>query len=300
MREQLTSVPHPAGRELASAVPVRRRAVREQFSPGGLAAMLFLMVCTLYFLTPFFWLVVTATKPPRDLQTTFGLWFGPHFDLLANLQRIFEIDNGIFVQWLLNTLFYAGGGALIGTALASMTGYALSKFTFPGRTLIFSLVLGSVLVPATTLALPLFLMMSSINMTNTYWSVFLPGIVSPFGVYLSRIYATAAVPNELLEAARVDGAGEFRIFSTIAARLMGPALATIFLFQLVTIWNNYFLPLIMLNNAKLFPLTVGLTNWGSPVLVVPGALVSTLPLLIGCVLLQRYWRVGLGTGSVKG
>ena len=298
MREQLTSVPHPTA--LTSAEHIRRRAVRGRFNPGGLAAMLFLVVCTLYFLTPFFWLVVTATKAPRDLETTFGLWFGPHFDIIANLQRIFVIDNGIFAQWLLNTLFYAGGGALIGTALASMTGYALSKFTFPGRTFIFSIILGAVLVPATTLALPLFLMMSSVNMANTYWSVFLPCIVSPFGVYLSRIYATAAVPNELLEAARVDGAGEFHIFATIAVRLMGPALATIFLFQLVTIWNNYFLPLIMLDNAKLFPLTVGLSNWGSPILVVPGALVSTIPLLIGCVLLQRYWRVGLGTGSVKG
>ena len=300
MREPLTSVPNASVHELATSKTTSMRSGTGRFKLDSLGAMLFLMVCTLYFLTPFFWLVVTATKAPGDLETTFGLWFGPHFDLIANLQRIFVIDNGIFAQWLLNTLFYAGGGALIGTALASMTGYALSKFTFPGRTFIFSIILGAVLVPATTLALPLFLMMSSVNMTNTYWSVFLPGIVSPFGVYLSRIYATAAVPNELLEAARVDGAGEFHIFATIAVRLMGPALATIFLFQLVTIWNNYFLPLIMLDNAKLFPLTVGLRNWGSPVLVVPGALVSTLPLLIGCVLLQRYWRVGLGTGSVKG
>lgn len=300
MSEQLTSVPNASVHKLATSEAIRMRPGPGRFKLDSLGAMLFLMVCTLYFLTPFFWLVVTATKSPRDLETSFGLWFGPHFDLIANLQRIFVIDNGIFVQWLLNTLFYAGGGALIGTALASMTGYALSKFTFPGRSLIFSLILGAVLVPATTLALPLFLMMSSVNMTNTYWSVFLPGIVSPFGVYLSRIYATSAVPNELLEAARVDGAGEFHIFVSIATRLMGPALATIFLFQLVTIWNNYFLPLIMLNNSKLFPLTVGLTNWGSSILVVPGALVSTLPLLIGCVLLQRYWRVGLGTGSVKG
>jgi multiple sugar transport system permease protein len=300
MREPLTTFPEASRRELATTTPVKGRSVPGRFNPAGLVAMTFLLVCTIYFLTPFFWLVVTATKSPRDLQTTFGLWFGPRIDLIANLQRIFTIEDGIFVRWLFNTLLYAGGGALIGTLLASMTGYALAKFTFAGRTFIFALILGAVLVPATTLALPLFLMMSSVNMTNTYWSVLLPGIVSPFGVYLSRIYATAAVPNELLEAARVDGAGEFRIFSTIASRLMGPALATIFLFQLVAIWNNYFLPLIMLNNAKLFPLTVGLQNWGSPVLVVPGALVSMIPLLVGCALLQRYWRIGLGTGSVKG
>jgi multiple sugar transport system permease protein len=149
-----------------------------------------------------------------------------------------------------------------------------------------------------TLALPLFLMMSAVNLTNTYWSVLLPSLVSPFGVYLSRIYAAASVPDELIEAARIDGAGEFRTFATIAVRLMMPALVTVLLFQFVGIWNNYFLPLIMLSNDKLFPITVGLTAYRF--LAIPGALVSTIPLLIGCAFLQRYWRNGLGTGSVKG
>jgi multiple sugar transport system permease protein len=149
-----------------------------------------------------------------------------------------------------------------------------------------------------TLALPLFLMMSSLNLTNTYWSVLLPGIVSPFGVYFSRIYVAAAVPDELREAARMDGAGEFHIFFAIITRLMMPALVTIFLFQFVAIWNNYFLPLIMLNNEQLYPITVGLTN--NRFLALPGALVSTIPLLLGCVFLQHYWRSGWGTGGVKG
>jgi len=181
-----------------------------------------------------------------------------------------------------------------------MASYAMAKYSFPGRTFIFSLVLGSVLVPSMTLALPLFLMMSKVGLTNTYWSVLLPSIVSPFGVYLSRIYAAASVPDELLEAARVDGAGEFRIFATVAMRLMMPAQVTILLFQFVAIWNNYFLPLVMLSDEKLFPLTVGLKNWGAPILVLPGALVATIPLLLSCIFLQRYWRSGLGTGSVKG
>jgi multiple sugar transport system permease protein len=141
-------------------------------------------------------------------------------------------------------------------------------------------------------------MMSKVNLTNTYWAVLLPSIVSPFGVYLSRIYAASSVPDELLEAARIDGAGELRTFATIATRLMMPALVTILLFQFVTIWNNYFLPLIMLSNDKLFPITVGLA--ANRFLAIPGSLVSTIPLLIGCAFLQRYWRNGLGTGSVKG
>lgn len=260
--------------------------------------MIFLLICAIYFLVPFFWLFVSATKNGHDLATTFGLWFAPHFELFANLRFLFLYDQGIFARWLLNTFFYAGVGAGVGTVLASMAGYALSKYSFSGRKLFFALILGAALVPSTTLALPLFLMMSQVQMTNTYWSVLLPSIVSPFGVYLTRIYASASIPDELLEAARVEGAGEFRVFASIALRLMTPALVTVFLFQFVAIWNNYFLPLIMLNNQQLFPITVGLTN--TRFLAIPGALVSTLPLLVGCAFLQRYWRTGLGTGSVKG
>ena len=165
------------------------------------------------------------------------------------------------------------------------------------------------LVPGTALALPLYLLMSKVSLTNTYWSVLLPSIVSPFGVYLSRIYAAASIPDELIEAARIDGAGELRIYMTIAMRLMTPALVTILLFQFVAIWNNYFLPLVMLSDQSLFPITVGLQTWNITMggstnvlytLVVTGAFVSSLPLLVGCILLQRFWRGGLGVGSVKG
>src|SRR5205085_1766369 len=187
--------------------------------------------------------------------------------------------------------------------------YALAKYVFRGRDLIFSAVLGAILVPGTALALPLYLLMSQWGLTNTYWSVLLPSIVSPFGVYLSRIYASSSVPDELLEAARIDGASELRIFATIAMRLMVPALVTILLFQFVAIWNNYFLPLVMLSDEKLFPITVGLQTWNVTTagtakflygLIITGALISSIPLLAGCVALQRFWRGGLGAGSVKG
>jgi len=298
MRQSIASTTESGapGRETTGSA--QRRPGPKGFNLGRLGAMTFLIVCTLYFITPFFWLIVSASKTGQELATTFGFWFAPHFHLLSNVQFLFTYNNSIFARWLLNTFIYAGIGAGVGTVLASMAGYALAKYIFPGRNFIFTIILGSVLVPSMTLALPLFLLMSSLNLTNTYWSVLLPGIVSPFGVYFSRIYATAAVPDELREAARMDGAGEFHIFFTIIIRLMMPALVTIFLFQFVAIWNNYFLPLIMLNNEQLFPITVGLTN--ARFLAIPGALVSTIPLLLGCVFLQHYWRSGWGTGSVKG
>jgi multiple sugar transport system permease protein len=306
MSEQLASVPYPTEQEV---VTPRHQQERAPFNFESIGAMFFLVVFTIYFLVPFFWLVVSSTKTAGDLFNTFGLWFAPNFNLWANLQELFTYSDSLYLRWLGNTFLYAGVGALLGTFLASMAGYAMAKYVFSGRNLIFSVVLGAILVPATALALPLYLLMSKWNLTNTYWSVLLPSIVSPFGVYLSRIYATASVPDELLEAARIDGAGEFRTFATVALRLMSPALVTIFLFQFVGIWNNYFLPLVMLSNEKLFPITVGLQTWNVTTggaqkflytLIISGALVSAIPLLIGCVILQRYWRSGLGAGSVKG
>ena len=305
MSQQTAAVPVPTARELVSTT--QRRP--SPFNLESVGAMTFLFVFTIYFLVPFFWLVVSSTKNAGDLFGSFGLWFAPNFNLGSNLEQLFTYNDGIFVRWLLNTFIYAGVGALLGTVLAAMAGYALAKFVFRGRNLIFSAVLGAILVPGTALALPLYLLMSKWNLTNTYWAVLLPSIVSPFGVYLSRIYAAASVPDELLEAARIDGAGEFRTFATVAMRLMTPALVTILLFQFVAIWNNYFLPLVMLSDQKLFPITVGLQTWNVTTggankflytLIITGALVSSIPLLIGCVILQRFWRGGLGAGSVKG
>jgi multiple sugar transport system permease protein len=304
MTQQSATVPIPSAQELARG----RHWMPRSFNLESIGAMTFLFLFVLYFLVPFFWLVVSSTKTAGDLFGTFGLWFAPTFNLGGNLSQLFSYNNSIYVRWLLNTLLYAGVGALLGTFLSAMAGYALAKYVFKGRHLIFSLVLGAILVPGTALALPLYLLMSKVNLTNTYWAVLLPSIVSPFGVYLSRIYAASSVPDELLEAARIDGASEFRTF-TIALYLMIPALVTILLFQFVAIWNNYFLPLVMLSDQKLFPITVGLQTWNVTTggankflytLIIAGALVSSIPLLAGCVLLQRFWRGGLGAGSVKG
>ena len=304
MSQQTTSVPIPTAQELVIARQHRPR----RYNVESFIAMAVLVLFTVYFLIPYFWLIVSSTKNAGDLFGTFGFWFAPNFNLFSNLQQLFTYQDDVFLRWLLNTLLYAGVGAAVGTWFSSMAGYALAKYVFRGRNLIFSLILGAILVPITALALPLYLMFNQVGLTNTYWAVLLPSCVSPFGVYLSRIYAAGGVPDELLEAARIDGANEFRTY-TIALHLMIPALVTIFLFQFVAIWNNYFLPLIMLSNEKLFPVTVGLATWNVTTagsskflygLIITGALISSIPLLAGCVVLQRFWRGGLGTGSVKG
>jgi multiple sugar transport system permease protein len=269
-------------------------------------AMLIMGVFTLYFLVPIWWLLVASTKSRGDLFTTNPLWFA-ELNFWDNLVALLDYDGGIYLRWIVNSIGYAGGGALVATILAGMCGYALAKYRFRGRELLFNVVLGGVLVPATALALPLFLLFSQVQLTNTFWAVFLPSIVSPFGVYLARVFAEASVPDELLEAARLDGAGEVRTYFTVSIRLMLPALITIFLFQFVGIWNNFFLPLIMLRSEEFFPVTYGLYAWNSTInqfpelrsFVLIGALLSIIPLIITFLLLQRYWRTGLGTGALK-
>ncbi|TPQ18997.1 carbohydrate ABC transporter permease [Streptomyces sporangiiformans] len=259
----------------------------------------------LYTLIPLWWLFVSATKGSGYLYTGTPLWFS-HFDLFTNIRDVFSFEGGIFSTWLANSALYSFVGATVGTLLSAMAGYALSKFNFRGRESVFNVVLASVLIPAPMFALPLFLLMAKLDITNSYWSVLLPSCVSPFGVYLCRIFAAASVPDELLEAARLDGAGEQRTFFRIALPLMSPALVTVFLFQFVGIWNNYLLPSLMLNTPSLQPVTVGLVQWRSefasgvpPLLPITGAFLSLIPLLVAFVSLQRFWRKGLTAGSVK-
>lgn len=270
------------------------------------AAMALMFLLAIYFLLPIYFLIVAATKAQGDLASTNGLAFS-HFDLLKNLGTLFGRSNGIFGRWALNSVIYAVLGAATGTFISALCGYALAKFTFRGREFLFSVILGGVLVPTTALALPLFLLFSATGIVNTYLAVFLPSIVSPFGVYLARIFTAAAVPQEIIESARLDGAGEFRTFFSVAFKLMTPSLVTIFLFQFVAIWNNFFLPMVMLQKESLFPITLGLYEWNgqtarAPLLqesVITGSLVSIVPVIIVFIILQRFWRAGLAAGSLK-
>jgi multiple sugar transport system permease protein len=264
-----------------------------------------------YFLLPLFWLVVASTKTTGDLFSTFGLWFGNGFSLFSNIQQTFTYDGGVYTRWMLNTLLYsvvsAGGAAL----LCALGGYGFAKYRFRGDKALFGVVLGSIMVPTTALAIPVYLLFSKVGLVNTPLAIILPSLVSPFGLYLMRVYAQDAMPDSILEAARIDGAGEIRIFFQVALRSLAPGLVTVLLFTLVATWNNYFLPLIMLNDPKLYPITVGLSSWSSQAVggsgsnanllafVVTGSLLSVLPLIAAFLLLQRYWQSGLTAGGVK-
>jgi multiple sugar transport system permease protein len=298
-----TLTDHVATGSNAAGPPRRKRSGKSTL----LTAVM--LLCLVYFLLPIFWLVVASTKANEDLFTSFGLWFS-NMSLAENLHNVFTFQNGVFGKWMINSLVYAIVSGFGAAALATAAGYAFAKYRFPGGNAMFTIVLGAVMIPMTALAIPTYLLFAGANLTNTVWAVILPSLVSPFGVYLMRVYAADAVPDSLIEAARVDGAGEMRIFFQIVLRLLVPGSITVLLFALVASWNNYFLPLIMLNSPELFPLPVGLAQWqaasaagsGSQALfstVITGSLVSVLPLMAAFLFLQRYWQSGLGSGAVK-
>ncbi len=264
-----------------------------------------LILGALYCLFPVIWVVAAASKSSDELFSTFT--FAPSTHLWDNIVELTAYRDGVFWRWMLNTALYAGVGALLSTWVSALSGYVLAKYDFPGKNGVFKVLLMGVLVPGVILAIPQYLMLAQLGLTNTYWSVLLPQIISPYGIYLARIYAAASVPGDVIEAARTEGARDMYIFNRVALPMMLPGLVTIFLFQFVAIWNNFMLPYIMLGDDKLFPLTVGLNgllNQGATApalytLVLAGALLSIVPLVIMFLFLQRYWRVDLAAGAVK-
>jgi multiple sugar transport system permease protein len=309
----MTAVPTATPDRVAPEAPAKVRRRGRVGTPGtgrAIVPTLFMLAFLVYFLMPLVWLVISSTKSLTNLFDSFGLWFRG-FDLTQNISDTFNKDGGVFLTWIRNTLMYsvvsAGGAAL----LAAMAGYGFAKFTFRGKNLLFWIVLGSVMVPQTALAIPTYLLFSKVGLINNPLGFILPSLVSPFGIYLMRIYAESAVPSDLMEAARIDGAGEFLIFRRIAFRLLAPGFVTVLLFTFVATWNNYFLPLVLFSDSKWYPLTVGLAQWNSQAtagggataafnLVITGALISVVPLIIAFLFLQRYWQSGLSAGSVKG
>ncbi|MGW4628652.1 carbohydrate ABC transporter permease [Streptomyces rubiginosohelvolus] len=265
-----------------------------------------LLIAAVYTLFPLIWLVSAASKDAGNLLggDVFSL---QGFDLAHNLSELTAYQDGIYFRWYGNSLLYAGAGALGCSLVSVAAGYAFDKYRFRGKEKLFALVLLGVLLPSTALSLPLYLLAVETGTVNTYWAVLIPALVNPFGVYLSRIFSAGYIPDEVLEAARIDGAGELRTFWSVGLRMVMPGFVTVFLFQFTAVWNNFFLPLVMLSDKDLYPLSLGLYNWHSNAnadpafypMVVTGSLLAVTPLIIAFVTLQRHWKAGLTAGSVK-
>lgn len=299
----------------AAAVPPRGRTVRRLTRPDPAARsrggqrfiLLGLVLASAYSLFPVYWLVIAATKDRVGLYQSNGLWFSG-WHLWDNLQQVFTYEDGIFLRWTANSFLYAGVGSLGGTLIALATGYGLARFDFPGRGVVFAAAVGGLLIPIALLTLPLYLLFSAIGMVDTPWAMLIPCLINPFSVYLAKVYTEATVPFELLEAARIDGAGELRIFFSIVLRMMTTGGATVFLLAFVNTWNAFFLPLTVLRGEENWTLNLGLYNWSGKrlesgidvtSLVLTGALLSIIPMAIMMVAMRRYWRSGVTLGALK-
>lgn len=285
-----------------------RTQTRKRAREGGWGVIptLILILGAIYCLIPVVWVYAAASKSRGELFTTFT--FAPGTGLWDNLVSVFAYENGQYLLWCLNSLLYSGVASVLSVFVSAMAGYALAKYTFPGRSAIFFSFLVGILIPGIVLSVPQYLLLSSAGLVGTHLSVLLPSIVSPFGIYLCRVYAMSAVPQETLEAARIDGAGEWRIFRLIVLPLMVPGMVTVFLLHFIGTWNNFLLPFIMLSDQDLYPLTVGLFTLlskgsGAPALysvAITGAAISIIPLVALVLSLQRYWRLDLVSGGIKG
>ena len=246
-----------------------------------------LVVALIYFLFPIYWAIIASTKTPSQLTSSNGLWFAVGLDqipdaIATNYSKLMGWTRGQFWRWVLNSLIFRGKAIAIGV------------------------VMGCMLMPVALLTIPQYSIFHALHLTNTMLAIIIPCCVSPFGFFLGRVYAQTSVPNELLEAARIDGAGEARIFFTIVLRLLAPAMVTIFLFLFVGTWNNFLLPLMMVSSDTLKPVTLGLYGMVSLATfndrgsLMMGALLGVLPVIVLFLGLQRYWQAGLAAGAVKG
>jgi multiple sugar transport system permease protein len=275
---------------------------------ANLTATAILVIGGLYCILPALWILVAATKSNAQLFSTAP--YAPSLPgaFFSNMSGILTYNHEIFLRWWLNSVIYAVGGGVLSTVIAGAAGYALAKYTFTGSRVTFRIIVAAVLLPQVLLAVPQYLLLAKFGLTNSYESVLLPQLVSPFAIYLCKIYAEAAVPDELMEAVRIDGGSEFRIFWSVGSRLMLPVLVTVLLLQFIAVWNNFLLPFVMLNNNALYPLTLGLYGMLMPTggqpnqysLVIGGVFLTIVPLAILFLSLQRFWRIDLISGGVKG
>lgn len=261
------------------------------------ALLLVMAAITIY---PLLWMVLASLMPARAAQSVPPpLW--PRQFTLVHYAELFERLN--LARYFANSLLIAVAVTLFSLVINSMAGYALAKLRFAGRDRIFRFLIAGLVVPAQIAMIPLFLLMKELGLINTYWAVILPASASLFGIFLIRQYALS-IPDALLDAARIDGASEWRIYRTVVLPLLRPILVTLGVFTFMATWNDFMWPLVALIDGDLrtLPVAVAILS-GEHVqdteLMMAGSVVTLLPVLALFVFVQRYYVAGIVAGSVK-
>ncbi len=289
-----------------------------RFAARGVRLVI-LAAFAVFFVIPVLWLILAPTKADGALVTSSPLSFGSFHQLSLDWHHLDAFSDHIYRHWIVNTLYYSLTATAITLVVSVPAGYGLALGSFPGRKLILSLTLISMIMPAAALVLPIFLELNSVHLIGSVFSVILPFSFFPFGVYLAYIYYATTMPRDLLDAARVDGASEWQTFRRVALPLAKPIVALVFFFSFVADWNNFFLPYVVLADSNQYPITVGLSNLLSstpsfnpaaggggqsvnifrPELAL-ATLLAVVPVAIVFVVSQRALVRGLVGGGVKG
>ena len=261
-----------------------------------------LFVFGVFFVVPLAWLVLAATKTDTELVNRNPFAFGSFHNVWLAWQRVDGFQDHIYRRWLGNSLFYSLTATAITLVFAIPAGYGLAFGRFPGRKLILRLTLIVMIMPSAALVLPIFLELNSVHLIGSSFSVILPFAFFPFGVFLAYIYYATAVPEGLLDAARVDGCSDLQTFLRVALPLAKPIVALVFFFSFVANWNNFFLPYVFLSDERQLPIQVGLSDiFGSTRSgVAVATLIAALPVAIVFIASQRALERGLFGGATKG
>jgi len=248
---------------------------------------------------PFVWMIVSSLKMPQDIYT---LSLIPPEPTLDNYKQVLEKTE--YIRWFINSLGIATVTTLSVAFFDSLAGYTLAKFNFPFRNVIFILILSTLMVPTEMLVIPWYMMSIEFHWTDSYWGIMFPGVISAFGVFLMRQFFSG-VPNDLLDAARLDGFSEFRIFWSIALPLVKPAVAALCIFTFLGNWNAYIWPLIVTRSEEMRTLPVGIAFFSSEAqssfhLIMAAASLATIPVLIIFIIFQRQIIKGIVLTGLKG
>ncbi len=286
-------------------------------SPYKIISLIVLIILGFLFLFPLYWIVTGAFKPAADVLSTTPIWF-PREWVLDNFAKLFSMRSApLFeigsltgptvpgaIRWLVNTVFMAVAALLLTCITASMAGYALAKKRFIGRGVLFGLVICAMALPKQVILIPLIREMSTLSMYDTIWAVILPTVGWPFGVFLMRQFSEG-IPGEMLEAAKIDGASEARIFTQIVFPMIRPGVGALAIFTFINSWNDYFLQLIMLTSNSNLTISLGIatmqaensTDFG---LIMAGATLAAIPIIAIFIAFQKYFTQGITMGAVKG
>ncbi|MGK9146050.1 carbohydrate ABC transporter permease [Plantibacter flavus] len=282
---------------------------------GRGARIVLLLLVGVAFAAPLFWLVLAPTKTESELTSLPPLAFGSFENVGTAWNNLMSFNDGMLLLWLTNSIAYSVAGVIIAVVAAIPAGYALAMYSFRGRQLVLTLTLIGMILPTAATVIPIYRELALVGLTNTAWAVILPSAFFPFGVYLTYLHFQTALPRELVEAAKVDGASELRVFLSLGLPLAKPAVALVTFFAFVATWNNYFLPYVMLVNDKLYTLQLGIATLlnSAPVInasnqsdlpihkpeAALAALVAIVPIAIFFFVFQRFIGTGMLSGAVK-